>query len=143
MFHFGDRESPDRAHFLLGVSDAESASQPDELETSNSGASALGAAGLGLLAGEARGFVDAFGAAAAAAAFAGGETPGFAGVAVVAAGLEAKDFTGDAGVAAGLAAPADFAFASPSGALPRPSACSTEALRSTSIRNGDPEEYSA
>lgn len=27
--------------------------------------------------------------------------------------------------------------------LPRPSACSTEARRSTSIRNGCPEEYSA
>lgn len=36
-----------------------------------------------------------------------------------------------------------FPFPAPSAALPRPSACSTDAFKSTSMRNGDPEEYSA
>src|SRR4029077_3486452 len=92
--------------------------------------------------GAATGFATAFVVAAAAAALAAG-TAGFAaGVAFAAAG-GASALAATAGFeVVGEAAGPGFAFPSASG-LARPSACSTEARKSTSMRNGDPEEYSA
>ena len=132
------------AHFFLGGSSAESGSQLGELETSNSGASACGGAGLlDLVVGA--GASLAVAVAEAEAAFAAG-TGGLLGRTAALAGVAD---TGFGSAAAGFAGTADFAaaagFVLPSGsaALPRPSACSTEARKSTSIRSGDPEEYSA
>jgi hypothetical protein len=112
------------------------------------------ASGFAVAAGATPAFVPALDAPAAAAIAAGlGAT-----AAVVPAGLE-TGFAADTGAAAvtfvaaagltatGFAADdAVFAFAalaSGAGALPRPRAYSTEARRSTSMRNGCPEEYSA
>src|SRR5260370_32391337 len=110
-------------------------SHPGVLETSNSGAAAaglraglaVGRAAAGLAKGVATPAVPA--PAAAAAIFALGADG---------AGLEAA-----VALAAVLAAGAGFALPSASGAFPRPRAYSTEARRSTSMRNGCPDEYSA
>jgi hypothetical protein len=132
------------AHFFFGGCGAESGSHPGELETSNSGASACGGAGLlDFAMGAAAGF--ALAPAEAAAAFAADTGGLLAGTAVL-AGVADTGFggavAGFAGTAA-FAAAAGFALPSASAALPRPSACSTEARKSTSMRSGDPEEYSA
>ena len=99
---------------------------------------------LVLAMGAAAGFAAGLAVVAAAAAFAAGagDLPAEAGslTGTVAIGFGAA--TGCAG-AAGFAAEPGFAFASASEVLPRPNACSTEARKSTSMRSGDPEEYSA
>src|ERR1039458_6439418 len=76
------------AYFFLPGSDGESKSQPGVLETSNSGASALGAAGFGFAAaaGAAAVFVGVLEAPAAAAIAAGFAN---AGASLAATGLEA------------------------------------------------------
>src|SRR5208282_4175890 len=136
----------DDANIYLFFALSESESQPGVPETSNSGASAGLASGFAAAAGATAlaGTFDAPAAAADAAGFAA--TGGFAGGFTAGAG-----FAAGAAFAAGtgFAAVAAFAFASSlpltsgSGGLPRPSAYSTEARRSTSMRNGWPEEYSA
>src|SRR5438552_15999893 len=114
-------------HFFL-FDDSES--HPGVPETSNS--PALELARLGLAFGAAiAGFPDGLDAPAAAA-----DVTGFAATDPV--------LLAPAGLTAGFAASPGFAFPlSGSLAFPRPSAWSTEARRSTSMRNGDPEEYSA
>src|SRR6516164_5510201 len=124
-------------YFLSGL-------HSEEPETSNSGASA--AVGFAAGFGAAAGFADGFAALAAAAAFAAGAGLVWAGFAAALAAGFAGDagFTATAGFATAAGAVGAFAAGfAPSAALPRPSACSTEARRSTNIRNGDPEEYSA
>src|SRR5579872_4716076 len=132
------------AHFSSGGS----GSQPGVPETSNSGA--LARAGFPAFcaadeAAELTDFVPA-GPAPAAAALAASPGAGFpmtirlgagfgaAGAAVAVAGFPA---------AAGLAPAAGLALAEGWAALPRPSACSTEARKSTNMSSGEPEEYSA
>ena len=127
------------AYFFLPGSGSESESQPGVLETSNSGASALGAAGFGFAAAgvATAGLADVLDAPAEAAIAAGFAAAG-------AGRLISTRFGDAAGFAAtaGFAAARGFPLASASG-LPRPRAYSTEARRSTSMRNGWPDEYSA
>lgn len=77
--------------------------------------------------------------AEAAAAFAA--RGGFAGVEEIFPASAGFAITGFAGAISLLAA-ANLAFASVA-LLPRPRACSTEAFKSTSMRSGEPDEYSA
>src|SRR6202046_824270 len=122
---------------------AESGSHPGVEETSNSGASELAAAAAALAFG--------FGVTAVFAAPDFEATAGF-GVVFAAAGASVALAVTGAGSVAAAAFGAGFAatgfapaagFDTGSGALPRPNALSTEARRSTSMRNGCPEEYSA
>src|SRR5579864_7830038 len=136
-----DLESIACRHFL---GDPDSGSQPGWVETSNSGAAEGRAAGFapGF---NATGWLDDEFPASFAPAVPEPETEAAAAFAIAGFGPAVAGLAGAADFAAarGFTAEAVFAFPEVSAALPRPSACSTEAFKSTSMRNGDPEEYSA